>query len=440
MSPNAYPTALAVIFVALGVPLALVLGVTAPGLWLVGFAWSIFALGVVSSDALVAAAPGALRVATVLPGSIAMGAQAVARLELTFDTSIKPRTAQVSLDADPRVRLDPFRSEVSLEDGKASVEFSVVPLRRGQAHFKQAWIRWLSPLGLVWRQRVETIGRTVPVLPNLRMVKEEALQIFRRDAPLGLHALFDSGDSTEFHALREFQSGMDHRRIDWKQSAKHSRLQAKEFQAEQNQHVVFVLDTGRLMSEPLEGQPRLDRALHAILLMAFAALRLGDRVGLFAFDEKPRLVSGTVSGAQSFPLLQKLAAGLDYSTAETNFTLGLTQLASELERRSMVVIFTDFVDNTSAELMLENVGRLIRQHLVLFVVFRDPELESLRRAEPRSTEDVSRAVIADALLREREIVIERLRRIGVDIVDAPAADIGMKLLTTYLQAKRLGRI
>ena len=50
-----------------------------------------------------------------------------------------------------------------------------------------------------------------------------------------------------------------------------------------------------------------------------------------------------------------MAAQLDYSTAETNFTLGLTQLSGELEHRSIVVVFTDFSDTTSAELMLENV-------------------------------------------------------------------------------------
>jgi hypothetical protein len=32
-------------------------------------------------------------------------------------------------------------------------------------------------------------------------------------------------------------------------------------------------------------------------------LKLGDRVGLFAFDAKPRLSSGTASGARAFPLL-----------------------------------------------------------------------------------------------------------------------------------------
>lgn len=440
MSATLYPTARAVFLVGLGVPVALILGAVAPGLWLAGIAWAIFGLCVMLADAWAACGPSTLSIASDLPGTIAMGERCVALFGLDFRTNLAPRSVEASLDTGARLNVAPTRGRVSIASGKGSARFAVVPLRRGEGHFERLWIRWSSPLGLVWRQRVETIGRVVPVVPNIHAVKEEALRLFGRDAPLGLHMLLDSGESAEFHALRDFQSGMDRRRIDWKQSAKHAALRAKEFHAEQNQHLVFAIDTGRLMSEPLEGQPRLDRALQAVLLLAYAALRLGDRVGLFAFDEKPRLASGTVAGTAAFPLLQRLASKLDYSSAETNFTLALTQLAGDLERRSIIVIFTDFIDTTSAQLMLENVGRLLRRHVVLFVVFRDQELESLRRAEPKLPEDVSRAVVADALLREREVVIERLRRLGADIVDAPVERIGSRLLMAYLSTKRLGRL
>ena len=51
------------------------------------------------------------------------------------------------------------------------------------------------------------------------------------------------------------------------------------------------------------------------------------------------------------------------------------------------MVFTDFADTTSAELMIENVARLMRRHLVLFVVFRDEELEAMadKRAGRRPT-------------------------------------------------------
>jgi uncharacterized protein (DUF58 family) len=86
--------------------------------------------------------------------------------------------------------------------------------------------------------------------------------------------------------------------------------------------------------------------------------------------------------------------------------------------------------------MIENVGRLMRTHLVLFVAFHDEELEALVDAEPAEPDDVSRAVIAAGLLRQREIVISRLQRLGAHLVDARGDDLGMSLLNAYLDAKR----
>ena len=188
-------------------------------------------------------------------------------------------------------------------------------------------------------------------------MKDEAIRLFARDAMFGLKAQLETGDGSEFHALRELPPGMDRRTIDWKQSARHGKLLAKEFRTERNHPVIFAIDTGRLMCEPLLGAPRIDRAINAALLMAFvvAEARRPGRASS-ASTCSPRLFTGATSGAHAFPLLQRLAARLDYSTEETNYTLGLTQLGAALERRSLVVVFTDFADTTSAELMLENVG------------------------------------------------------------------------------------
>ena len=56
--------------------------------------------------------------------------------------------------------------------------------------------------------------------------------------------------------------------------------------------------------------------------------------------------------------LQSAAAGLDYSPREANFTLALATLTARLKRRSLIVLFSDFADPTSAELMVESVERL----------------------------------------------------------------------------------
>ena len=69
-------------------------------------------------------------------------------------------------------------------------------------------------------------------------------------------------------------------------------------------------------------------------------------------------------------------------------------------------------------------------------VFRDEELESLVAAEPVEVDDVSRAVTAANLLKERELVLTKLRRLGVHVIDAPSAAMGTAVLSAYLDLKR----
>ena len=88
------------------------------------------------------------------------------------------------------------------------------------------------------------------------------------------------------------------------------------------------------------------------------------------------------------PQLQQRTTALAYSRAETNFTLGLVELDRRLKRRSLVVVLTDFVDTVTAELMVENLARLARRHLVLLTTLRDRALDRVaarRAARPRST-------------------------------------------------------
>jgi uncharacterized protein (DUF58 family) len=246
----------------------------------------------------------------------------------------------------------------------------------------------------------------------------------------------DKGGGSEFDALRDYTIGMDHRSIDWKHSARHRRLVAKEYRSERNHPVVLAIDTGHLMSIPIGGVPKLDHAINSALLMTYFALNSGDRVGLFAFDSKVRSHSEPRGGIRNFHRLQRQTAELNYQAEETNFTLGLAELASRLSRRTLIVLLTDFTDTITAELMIENMQRLARKHLVVFVTSRDPSLEDLTLARPRSALDMQRAVVAADFIRERELVLERLRRLGVHCLDSHPGKVSTDLINRYLEIKR----
>jgi uncharacterized protein (DUF58 family) len=426
-----YPTRRAIMLAVAGAPLALIAGLIAPGWWAAAGGWVALILGLTLLDALIGPARGEASLVLVAPAQLGVAGVGEAHIAAHFRRA-SPARLGLALETNDRLTADPDR--LILTGGEGVVRLT--PVRRGVGEISALWLRWPGPLGLVWKQIRDPVARAIAVVPNVEAVKAEAVRLFSRQALSGLKVQLDVGDGTDFHALKELVGPMDTRAIDWKQSARHLKLLGKEFRAEANHPIVFAIDSGRQMCEPLAGTPRVDLALNAALLTAFVSLKLGDRVAIYGFDARPRLYTGMLGGAVAFERLRRLSAGLDYSAEETNYTLGMTELGAHLKRRSLVTVFTDFTDSTTAEMMIENAGRLARRHLVLFVIFRDEELEAIAAREPAAAEDVTRAVTAAALLRSREVVIERLRRLGVQILDAPAARIGPALISAYLDLKR----
>lgn len=420
-----------------GAPVALLAGVLTPAGWLAGPIWIVAVLAMMVIDALQAGSRTGLSLDAPEPVRAAVGRPGVAGFVVRFaNKGPGPHTVEASASADVRLGLTTTSRQAKVEDRSALLTFPFTPERRGAAEFENLWVRWRGPFGLAWKQKIFSLDLPAPVLTDLQSVREQAVRLFARDALFGAKTQIEMGEGSEFQSLRDYQAGMDRRAIDWKQSARHAALLAKEFRTERNHNVIMALDCGRSACEPVNGIPRIDRAINAALLLSYACLRSGDRAGLFAFDSAPRVTTGALGGLNAFRSLQALAGRIDYSTNETNYTLALSTLSGQLQRRSLVVVFTDFTDSTAAELMIESLGRLLRRHLVLFVVMRDEELETLAAAEPSEPEDVSRAVVAGSLLREREVVVSRLRRMGAHIVDTPADRIGPEVVNAYLDLKR----
>ena len=322
--------------------------------------------------------------------------------------------------------------------GALTLSLPLEPTRRGRLTLDALWLRWRGPWGLAELRRRQPVGESIDVVPDVRGIHQEALRFFAYDAVFGSGSRRARGEGTEFEALREYAQGMDTRFIDWKHSARHRRLLSREFRQERNHRIMLGFDTGRLMLESVDGLPRLDHAIRAGLLLAWISLRAGDLTGACGFDAVFRHFLAPERGPAQFARFQRFSAGLDYREEETNFTLGLAELNSRLQRRSLVVLFTDFVDAVCAELMLESLQWLTRRHVVIFAVLRDPGPERLRNAAPVDLDSAARAVAADDLLRERAVVLERIARLGVHCLDVPAGELSPALLNRYLAIKQRG--
>jgi uncharacterized protein (DUF58 family) len=430
-----YPSGRAVWAAAAGIVPAFLIALALPSFWYLGLLWICLLLAFVAVDATAGPRRPALSASLEAAPQAGVGGEFAVRVGARF-AGQAPARIEVRLGHDERAAPTSETAD-TLDPGEdGSIAFHFRAERRGLARFDRLWLRWRGPFGLVWKQADIPMHARTAVVPDVSSARDEAIAFLQRDATSDGQAQRRAGQGREFEALKDYQPGMERRMIDWKRSARHGKLVAREFRVEQNNNIVLAVDSGRLMCEPVDGVPKVDRAVTAALLSAFVALRGGDLVSLYSFDSRPRVMSGAGRGAGSFAEIQKRAAEIDYSTEETNFTLALTTLGSRLDRRSLVVIFTDFVDPISAELMLRTVGGLTERHLVLFMLMKDVELETISDAAPRSGEDVASAVISGGLLRERQVVIGKLRRLGAHVIEADHRRLGPALVKRYLEFKR----
>lgn len=429
-----YPTSASILAVVTGLPVTLVVALLVPGHWYAALAWPGGVLALTLADALLGTRPGAANGHVTLPRSAGVGTEFAATLDVTVAATNR---AEFALTADPLVeRIEPDAGWLALAGDRGRMTVDYLATRRGTARLDRLWLRWTGPLGLCWKQQVIPQAAEIAILPDLSAVRERGARIFARHSHGGLVTQTERGDGVDFDTLVEFRAGMDRRAIDWKQSARHTKLHAKEMRTERNNQIVFAIDCGRQMSEPVAGLSRLDRVVSAVLLTAWVALKLGDRVALNAFDSRPRLSSGLVSGAAAFAEIQHAAARIDYGAGETNYTYALTTLATRLTRRSMIILFTEFTDPTSASFMIRAVARLLQRHVLLVVVLRDEELETIIDRPPATPEDVTRAVTAAALLRERLTVLTHLRHLGAHVIESEHDRVPDRLVEGYAALKR----
>ncbi len=429
------PTARAIAVLGLGLGLAVAPALVSAALWPLWLAFCALVLAACGVDGVMCPRTGELDFKPELPRLVYMGCSAPVRVRLALPVPW-PVPAEATLDVSET--LEPIRTmPLALSREPAMLEAKLRPRRRGRAKITDLWVRYAGPLGLMRRTARHELGHEVAAVPDVGFLHAPGLAAYAaKDAFVGLKIERYNGDGTDFHALRAFVPGLAVRSIAWKASARHNQLLAREYRAERNHPIVMAIDTGHLMAEPVGGTPLLDHAIHGALVLSHVSLRHGDRVGLFGFDQKPHTFQAPRSGPRTMTSLLELTSRLAYTRAETNFTLGLTDLATRLARRSLVVVLTDFIDSVSAELMIDNLLRLGRRHLLIFVAFRDPLLEQRIAAEPRSLHDVDLAITAESLVREREVVLRRLRRAGILVVEDEPRKISTQLLNRYLEAKR----
>ena len=320
-------------------------------------------------------------------------------------------------------------------------DVTYLPKRRGKATGGRLFLRVLGPLGLAWRQGRRELPWQATVYPSLRAAALRALPAqAQRRREAGFRTLRRIGEGRSFESLREWVPGEETRSIDWKATARRGKLIARQYEDERRQHVMLVLDAGRLLTADSDGKARLEAAIDAALELAHSAVRHDDNVGLMVFADQVLHFVPPGRGRRALRLVLDALAGVEGRLVEPNYPAAFGYLAARSRKRALTVLFTDVIDRTASEAFVAQAGSLRPRHLPLAVTLRDPALERLSVARPTTEEAAYERAAAEELLEAREAALAELRARGVLVLDVLPEGAARAVVKQYERLKRRGSI
>ena len=355
-----------------------------------------------------------------------------------FVRSRSARTLDVQLNVDlfehSRSSALPLRMRATAGATKP-LKFDVQPTRRGAYQLGDAWVRYSSVLGLWMRRYRVASAHPVRVYPDLLQVRRFEL-LARQNRELSLvRATRLKGGESEFARLREYTKDDEFRAIDWKATARRQKLTAREYQLESNQSLMFMLDAGRLMTASVAGLSQFDHALNATLMLSHVAVRGGDQVGLCGFDSAVRAFVRPSAGPRASAKLVRATYDLHPRLVESDYERAFSQLAIRQRKRSLVIIFTEVVDNRVARTLLTQTRALLKLHLPLLVLFRDTDSDALLERPAANELGLYQQGAAAEMARWRNSLVLDLKNAGALVLDVAPHKFTGQLVNSYLQIK-----
>jgi uncharacterized protein (DUF58 family) len=398
-------------------------------------------LAVAAFDALLALDPDVVPIDREVPEVLALGGSGT----VTWRIDNPSERALVLVFADelmPSLGAGARGARVSIPAlGQVVAETTITPTRRGRFDVAALAVRVTGPLGLASRQSTRFQPDVVRVYPPFRSRDEAELRIDKaRILEVGLRSAKGRGGGTEFDQLREYSVDDEFKRIDWAATARLGKAVVRTYKAERNQTVINLLDNGRVMAGRVEDVPRVEHAMDAVMMLTAVATRLGDRAGLVMFDRTVRAVVPPGHRADQLGRVTEAMYGIEPALAESDYRGAFTETLARFRRRTMLVIYTDLVEQAVGESLLPALPLIVRHHLVVIASVSDPSVERWAAATPDDATGAYRKAAAIAARGERRRTTARLRGLGATVVDAPPGKLAPLLADTYLKVKATGRL
>jgi len=353
-------------------------------------------------------------------------------------------------DLPPTFQTRPHEHSLHLKpNSEVTFRRDLIPGRRGAFTLEKVYLKLNSPLRFWHRYFRQSYASQINVYPDMKQMADYAvLARTNRLSLIGVRRTRRIGQDSDFERLRDYARDDNYRHIDWRSTARRRKLTVKQYQTDQSQRVIFMLDCGRMMTNESGGLSLLDHALNASLMMAYVALHQGDSVGMLCFSDRVHAYIPPRGGSSQLNRL--LQAGFDQfpRMVESRYDLAFLYLQNHCRRRSLVSLTTNVIDEVNAASVVDYLGNLSGQHLPLGVLLRDRELfdaadDVAEVVLERGTTDLAvldstrvyRGAAAAEILVWRQQIIRDLQHRGVLCVDAFPDELTAPLINQYLQAK-----
>ncbi|MCA9193432.1 MAG: DUF58 domain-containing protein [Planctomycetales bacterium] len=316
------------------------------------------------------------------------------------------------------------------------VNFRLFVARRGAFDFEFLYFHVFSPWKLWCKQVQIHCPGVLHVYPNIKQVAEYALLArTNRLSQIGVRRTRHLGQDNDFERLRDYQQDDNYKHIDWRSTARRQKLIVRQYQADQSQRVIFMVDSGRMMTNQYEGMSLLDYALNSVLMLSYVALQQGDSVGMICFSDQVHTYVPPTSGKRQMNRI--LHAGFNQfpRLVQSRFDEAFLYLSNHCRRRSLVVLVTNVIDEVNADQIHRYLGHLNGAHLPLLVLLRDHRVFEMADAFADDREVLYRSAAASQLLVWRQDVIHRMRAQGSLTLDLFPEEMTSSMVNKYLEIK-----
>ena len=173
----------------------------------------------------------------------------------------------------------------------------------------------------------------------------------------GLHKSPYHGFSVEFAEHRLYNTGESTKHIDWKLYGRTDKLFVKRYEEETNLRCQLVIDASSSMYYPNLESPSLEKpnkllfAIYASAVMMNLLKKQRDAVGISIYSDKLEVHTPNRTTQRHHRILYNeldklLQVDPVKSAKQTESTIALHQVSELLHKRSLVMIFTDFIHST----------------------------------------------------------------------------------------------